>query len=98
MKVFSPFALLLGLLMSGPALWQAFSDPTTALAPAVIRFVVASVVAGIGITVISGLVSAYAESNRAAASQDAVEAESDGSEPSAGSTPDDSSSDTLVSH
>jgi hypothetical protein len=64
-KVFSPLALLLGLLMSGPGLWQAFQDPDTELAPAVFRFVIASMVAGIGITIIGGLVAAYAEGNKA---------------------------------
>jgi hypothetical protein len=63
-KVFSPLALLLGLLMSGPGLWQAFQDPDTELAPAVFRFVIASMVAGIGISIIGGLVAAYSEGNK----------------------------------
>jgi hypothetical protein len=77
MKFVSPWALLLGLLMSGQGLLQAFEDPTTDLTPAVVHFVVASVVAGIGLSIITGLVAAYSEGNRATAR---AAAESDGAE------------------
>ena len=74
MKFVSPWALLLGLLMSGQGLLQAFEDPSTDLTPAVVHFVLASVVAGIGLSIITGLVSAYSEGNRATAAAAAAAA------------------------
>ena len=77
MRFVSPFALLLGLLMSGQGLLEAFENPSSDLTAAVVHFVVASVVAGIGISIIAGLVSTYAEGNRAHAASTA-DAASDG--------------------
>ena len=74
MKFVSPWALLLGLLMSGQGLLQAFEDPSTDLTPAVVHFVVASVVAGIGLSIITGLVAAYSAGNRASAAAEAAAA------------------------
>jgi hypothetical protein len=65
-KLITPYSLLLGLIVTGPGLWAAFVDPSVAVAPAVLRFVVASLVAGAGIALVSGLVSAYAAGNRRA--------------------------------
>ena len=82
MKFVSPWALLLGLLMSGQGLLQAFEDPNTDLTSAVVHFVVASVVAGIGISIITGLVSTYSAGNRASAAAEAaaaVESDTDAS-------------------
>ena len=63
MKLITPYSLLLGLLVTGPGLWAAFEDPTVAVAPAVLHFIVASLVAGAGIALVSALVSGYAASN-----------------------------------
>ena len=63
MRLITPYSLLLGLLVTGPGLWAAFVDPSVAVAPAVIHFIVASLVAGAGIALVSGLVRTYAAGN-----------------------------------
>ncbi len=63
MKLITPYSLLLGLLVTGPGLWAAFVDPDVAVAPAVIHFVLASLIAGAGISFVSALVKTYAEGN-----------------------------------
>jgi hypothetical protein len=62
-KLITPYSLLLGLLVTGPGLWAAFVDPDVAVAPAVIHFILASLIAGAGIAFVSALVKTYAEGN-----------------------------------
>ncbi len=61
MKIITPYSLLLGLLVSGSGLYQAFSDSSVDVVPALMHFIVASLVAGVGLAVLSTLVSAYAD-------------------------------------
>lgn len=60
-KFFTPYSLLLGLLVTGPGLWAAFNDPGVPAGPAVLHFVVASLVFGIGLALLRAIVGAYAE-------------------------------------
>jgi hypothetical protein len=58
-KLITPYSLLLALLLSGPGLYQAFEDPAVDLTSAVLHFVMAAVLAGVGLSLLSGLISAY---------------------------------------
>jgi hypothetical protein len=58
-KYFTPYSLLLGLLVTGPGLWSAFNDPGVPVTPAVIHFVVASLVFGVGLALLGTIVGAY---------------------------------------
>ena len=61
MKFFTPYSLLLALLVTGPGLWTAFNDPGVSAAPAVFHFVLAALVFGIGLTLVGGIVRAYSD-------------------------------------
>jgi hypothetical protein len=60
-KFFTPYSLLLGLVVTGPGLWSAFNDPGVPVGPAVIHFVLASLAFGVGLTLLGGIVGAYSQ-------------------------------------
>jgi hypothetical protein len=58
-RIINPWSLLLGLLLASPALAQAWSDPGADLTTPLLRFVLGTLVAGVGIALVSGLVELY---------------------------------------
>jgi hypothetical protein len=58
-RLITPWSLLLGLLLASPALMQAWSDPGGDLTGAMLRFVLGTLVAGVGLALVSGLVALY---------------------------------------
>jgi hypothetical protein len=58
-RLITPWSLLLGLLLASPALVQAWSDPGGDLTGAMLRFVLGTLVAGVGLALVSGLVALY---------------------------------------
>jgi hypothetical protein len=73
MTLITPWSLLLGLVMASPALAQAWSEPSGDLGGAVLRFVLATVVAGAGLLVVGGLVDHYRSAVDAADTPDEQE-------------------------
>lgn len=65
MKIITPWSLVLGLLLAGPALAQAWSDPGADVAGAMLRFVLGTLVAGMGLAVIGALVDLYRPAEQA---------------------------------
>jgi hypothetical protein len=59
MSIITPWSLVLGLLLASPALAQAWSDPGADIGSAMLRFVLGTLVAGIGLAVIGALVDLY---------------------------------------
>ncbi len=59
MRLITPGSLLLGLALSAPTLIDAFNDPAADITAALLRFVLAVVVAGAGLSFVSGLVAMY---------------------------------------
>ena len=61
MNPFSPSSLMLGLVVTSPSLWQVMENPNTDITVVLLHFVVATVVAGIGLGVLRSVISAYLE-------------------------------------
>lgn len=59
MRLITPSSLLLGLLLASPSLWQAFTEPGADITGPLVRFVLAVIVAGAGLSFLRGLVSGY---------------------------------------
>lgn len=59
MRLITPSSLLLGLLLASPSLWQVFNDPGADIAAALLRFVLAVIVAGAGLSFLRGIVGGY---------------------------------------
>ena len=59
MRLITPSSLLLGLLLASPSLWQAFNDPGADITGALLRFVLAVIVAGAGLSFLRGIVGGY---------------------------------------
>ena len=59
MRLITPGSLVLGLALSAPTLIDAFNDPSADVAAALLRFVLAVVVAGARLSFVSGLVAMY---------------------------------------
>ncbi len=59
MRHITPGAVLLGLLMSGPALVNAFQSPTGDLVDAMVAFLLAVLVAAAGLAALEALTDAY---------------------------------------
>lgn len=59
MRLITPSSLVLGLLLASPTLWQAFNDPGADITGALMRFVLAVIVAGAGLSFLRGLVGGY---------------------------------------
>ena len=62
-RIVSPTAVLLGLLISSPSLWAALNG-TASAEGAVLRFVVGSVLAGVALSALGGLVTSYARTQQ----------------------------------
>lgn len=60
MSLVSPLSLVLGLLVSAPALAQVYEDPTADIVTALLHFVVATVAAGLALRALRGIVLHYA--------------------------------------
>jgi hypothetical protein len=67
MRLITPSSLVLGLLLASPALMAAFNDPSADITPALLRFVLAVLVAGAGLSFLRGIVGAYQSSSIRAA-------------------------------
>lgn len=59
MRLITPSSLVLGLVLASPALWQAFTEPTADITAALLRFVLAVLVAGAGLSFLRGLLAGY---------------------------------------
>lgn len=59
MRLITPSSLLLGLLLASPSLWQAFNDPGADITGPLVRFVLAVIVAGAGLSFLRGIVGGY---------------------------------------
>jgi len=59
MRLITPSSLLLGLLLASPSLWQAFNEPGADITGPLVRFVLAVIVAGAGLSFLRGIVGGY---------------------------------------
>jgi hypothetical protein len=59
MRLITPSSLVLGLVLASPALWQAFNEPGADITGALLRFVLAVIVAGAGLSFLRGIVAGY---------------------------------------
>lgn len=59
MSIVNPLSLLIGLLVSAPSIWAAFEGPAD-LTPVLLRFVLATILAGLGVSGLGMLVRHYA--------------------------------------
>ncbi|MGD9957207.1 MAG: hypothetical protein AB7O74_09340 [Candidatus Nanopelagicales bacterium] len=59
MRLITPSSLLLGLLLASPGLWQAFNEPGADITGPLVRFVLAVIVAGAGLSFLRGIVGGY---------------------------------------
>ncbi|OIQ81322.1 hypothetical protein GALL_369050 [mine drainage metagenome] len=59
MKYLTPTSLLIGLVLSAPGLWQAWSDPSVDMGSAVGRFLLAVMLASVGLAMLNSMVRSY---------------------------------------
>ena len=59
MKHLTPTSLLIGLVLSAPGLWQAWSDPSVDMGSAVGRFLLAVMLASVGLAMLNSIVRSY---------------------------------------
>lgn len=59
MKLITPWSLFLGLILSAPSIWQAWSDPTVDVTSALVRFVLAVLFASMSLRFLDSIVKSY---------------------------------------
>jgi hypothetical protein len=62
MRAITPGAVLVGLVLSSPALYTALTDPEASVDRALLRFLLAVLGAGIGLSMLRSLVAGYTRS------------------------------------
>jgi len=59
MKAITPGSLLIGLILSAPGLWRAWSDPTVDVSGALVRFLLAVLFASVSISMLQSVIDSY---------------------------------------
>jgi len=59
LSIFTPWSVLAGLLLTGPSLLEAFNNRAVPLEGVIARFLIATVIAGIGLRWLTGLIDSY---------------------------------------
>jgi hypothetical protein len=59
MRSITPGSLLIALVLSAPALWQAWSDPSVDISGALMRFLLAVLLASVGLNMLRTVVKSY---------------------------------------
>lgn len=59
MKIITPASLFVALLLSAPALWQAWSNPSVDISGVLVRFLLAVLAASVGLQLLRAVIETY---------------------------------------